>query len=120
MEGLLTTFYPRCIISRPREQRQFLVRSVVPPKSIRIRVRENSKKHLSPTASSPHRNHIQSSLHSPVQDLTDHLTIMSNTSGAKTGDRLAGMAHSEVHYFNSYNHHGQSLPCIRFGAGNRD
>jgi hypothetical protein len=22
------------------------------------------------------------------------------------GDRMAGMSHSEVHYFNSYNHHG--------------
>ncbi|GAB7348928.1 hypothetical protein MBLNU459_g7614t1 [Dothideomycetes sp. NU459] len=26
--------------------------------------------------------------------------------GAPAGDRLAGLAHSEVHYFNSYNHHG--------------
>jgi len=27
-------------------------------------------------------------------------------SNIKSDDRLAGMSHSEVHYFNSYNHHG--------------
>jgi len=35
---------------------------------------------------------------------------MANTgadrSAPKAGDSMAGMAHSEVHYFNSYNHHG--------------
>jgi type I protein arginine methyltransferase len=30
---------------------------------------------------------------------------MAESSGAKTGD-MSGMPHSEVHYFNSYNHHG--------------
>ncbi|KAF1352520.1 protein arginine N-methyltransferase [Delphinella strobiligena] len=31
---------------------------------------------------------------------------MANNAAAPSGDRLAGLAHSEVHYFNSYNHHG--------------
>ena len=30
---------------------------------------------------------------------------MAQQTAPKTGD-MAGMSHSEVHYFNSYNHHG--------------
>ena len=32
--------------------------------------------------------------------------VMSGQTPAKTSDPLAGLSHSEVHYFNSYNHHG--------------
>ncbi|KAL1301891.1 hypothetical protein AAFC00_006071 [Neodothiora populina] len=32
--------------------------------------------------------------------------MANTTDSAPQGDRLAGLAHSEVHYFNSYNHHG--------------
>lgn len=33
---------------------------------------------------------------------------MANTTADQTkgGDAMEGMTHSEVHYFNSYNHHG--------------
>ena len=36
-------------------------------------------------------------------------TIMANTTAdqpSNGGDPMEGMTHSEVHYFNSYNHHG--------------
>ena len=31
---------------------------------------------------------------------------VANQPNLRADDRLAGLAHSEVHYFNSYNHHG--------------
>ncbi len=43
--------------------------------------------------------------HSTSCNIIPKFATMANTS-AKPEDALAGMPHSEVHYFNSYNHHG--------------
>lgn len=39
---------------------------------------------------------------------------MSTSQPAQKGDLTTGMAHTEAHYFNSYNHHGPS--CSLFAA----
>ncbi|THX51665.1 protein arginine N-methyltransferase, partial [Aureobasidium pullulans] len=42
----------------------------------------------------------------PYRIAEKHPIMANNATAPQTGDRLAGLAHSEQHYFNSYNHHG--------------